>query len=244
MLRHAIYPGAVLLWMTYVLIFPSWVGKLYHPDAVQPKQMISGGSFGLADESVKRPLWDPPKPYGDLGPVSIRYPWQPVTLNGHIELDTLRLVQEFTLGVAALGLLIVGWQMLTSQLRTELVTIPTKRAMVMAGYLGGTMLFGFGIATFFGSKSTLWVSILVLELLFAIVMVAGLPSWMTWTVWGATFTLALTWIVLLVLIVLSAGYIRELNWLFTIVPLGSMVLGGILGVAMQQWHTGSTRLQP
>jgi hypothetical protein len=107
------YIAGVLIWVLYVALFPTWVGRLYNPENYfgNPGAWHEGGVFGLQGAPTpgfygRAPIWSPPAAHGDGIQASIRWPWQPVSQRAHVEIALGRLLARCSAGIILLGILL------------------------------------------------------------------------------------------------------------------------------------------
>jgi hypothetical protein len=91
-----IYFGGVLLWVSYVLVFPTWAGR----------SIV--GVFGLKGDGGRferiAPIWNPPTGWNSNPPV--RLPGQPAIGGDRIEFAWVHIVHRWSVGVVVLGFIV------------------------------------------------------------------------------------------------------------------------------------------
>lgn len=110
-LAKVLYIVGVLLWVGYVSLFPTWVGRLYNEDVQHPGVFYVGGAFGLSGGGpfeAQAPLWNPARPHSDAISAPVRWPGQRISQRAHVELSLSSTVSRLTLGVLLLGAILRG----------------------------------------------------------------------------------------------------------------------------------------
>lgn len=107
-IQRTLYLVGLVAWVTYVNLYPTWVGRSYHQDMSDPGVADEIGVFGLrgGEVWVEAPLWDPPKPSSDAIDAPVRWPGQRVRHSEHVELALANIAARLSLGVLVLGLLL------------------------------------------------------------------------------------------------------------------------------------------
>lgn len=128
--RRRIFVGSLLLWISYGLIFPVWIGKFH--DLKEPRYL--GGTFGLSHEHVangspfaafllvnrlssnelnvvQSPIWSPPPQMGGGTPKALLWPWQRPSQSQHVEISVMILFIQWSVGIIAIGFVyrITSW---------------------------------------------------------------------------------------------------------------------------------------
>jgi hypothetical protein len=94
-LTRFIYFGGSFLWVLYVLVFPTWMGRISH-----------GGTFGLTGSGVA-PIWRPPTGHGALTNAPVRLPGQ-TRIGDRIEFDWGHIFHRWSAGVIILGFIVAA----------------------------------------------------------------------------------------------------------------------------------------
>ncbi len=103
---RTLYLAGLTIWIGYVSLFPNWQGSLYLPELAGEKSTVSQrGSFGLQESNWQWPVWDPPRP-GGLMSAKVRWPWQAITADAHIEVDFRRTLGRLLNGFVVIGLVL------------------------------------------------------------------------------------------------------------------------------------------
>jgi|GEM_PF-4505139 len=131
-LQRWIYCSALLVWVLWVALFPTWVGRSYH--RFDNSDWRENGVFGLYGSqdgfTIHSPLWNPPNTHADLpGDRSpndpphmrtmVRWPFQSIegSASGNsanvIELSWRHNATSLSLGILVLGVLVGAWSWLT-----------------------------------------------------------------------------------------------------------------------------------
>lgn len=115
--QKTLYIVGLALWISYVLLLPTWVGRMYNEDVLRPGVFTEGGVFGLSGGNPfesQSPLWNPPLPHSDAIAATVRWPGHPITQHTHIELALSRIATRLTLGMLVLGVLLRAAAWLTA----------------------------------------------------------------------------------------------------------------------------------
>jgi hypothetical protein len=112
LLQRTLYCACLVLWVLYVGLCPTWVGRFYSPDdPSNPSTWYGGGVFGLQDGDGARkrsPIWSPPRAHSAVIDPSVRWPWQRPSRRAHVELALGKMVSQLSLGVLVLGVVLRG----------------------------------------------------------------------------------------------------------------------------------------
>ena len=99
---------ALVLGLAYavlrVAMSTPWVGVSYMRDVHGSNDWRRTGIFGL--DSSRSSLWDPPRPHSPSINASLRWPWQPVSQTGHIEVNLSKVIYESLKRFLLLGLIV------------------------------------------------------------------------------------------------------------------------------------------
>lgn len=102
-LARLVYLLGLLAWVSYSILYPSWVGKSYNKDPISGS-WLPGGTFGLQED--RAPLWSPPSAYSDAIQAQVRWPWQSVSEHEHVELRLPAILFKAALGTIISGLVL------------------------------------------------------------------------------------------------------------------------------------------
>jgi hypothetical protein len=135
----SVYVLAIVAWASFVILYPPWIGQGYwrnriyessekpvngydppwigrgdDRDAVRFGPWYPCGTFGLQRHWA--PLWNPPRPAGmPRTHESVRWPWQPVSTYGHIEVNVSFALFQVVFGAWILGFLLRGFHWLVAR---------------------------------------------------------------------------------------------------------------------------------
>ncbi len=103
---RTLYLVGLTIWLGYVALFPNWQGRSYYLALNGGDSPITqGGSFGMQESNWQWPIWDPPRP-GGLMSAKVRWPWQAITADAHIEVDFRRTLGRLLNGFVVIGLVL------------------------------------------------------------------------------------------------------------------------------------------
>ena len=103
--QRRLYIVGVLLWMSFGLLFPVWVGRSYSGGG-QPRRSGSFALQGGRGFGKRAPIWSPPRRAS--GFTSVRWPWQAPRGGNHVEISIARLCAFWTVGILVLGFVVGG----------------------------------------------------------------------------------------------------------------------------------------